>query len=75
VAQAFGLNAEEDPWSAKIAGHPHPVHIAPSDSLFPNVNLLGQDFCIMNRLCPWIDDNGQTVTYYIGEKWEIPPML
>jgi hypothetical protein len=72
VAQAFGLNEHEDPWSAKIAGYPHPVHMSPSDSLFSNVNLLGQDFCSMNGFCSRIDDDDLMVTYYVGNDWEVP---
>jgi hypothetical protein len=65
VAQAFGLNEHENSWSAKIAGHPHPVHMSPSDSLFSNVNLLGADFSFMKGFGWWIRDDPSRVTYYI----------
>jgi len=45
--------------------------MSPSDSLFSNVNLLGQDFCFMNGFRSWIDDD-LMVTYYIGNDWEVP---
>ncbi|KAI9766926.1 MAG: hypothetical protein M1840_006223 [Geoglossum simile] len=72
VAQAFGLGGQEGFWIAKIAGCPHPVHITPSDAHFTGVNILGNDFCTLNRLRPWINDNDLTVTYYMGKKWEAP---
>jgi hypothetical protein len=75
VAQAFGLKEGDDPWVAKIAGHSHPVYMAPSDSHFSDINILGGDFCTMHRLRPWINDSHRTVTYYIGKKWEVIPKL
>ena len=71
MAQAFGLKEHDDPWSAKIAGYPHPVHMSPSDSLFSNVNLLGADFGFMNGFGYCYNDNHPTITYYIGTKWEV----
>jgi hypothetical protein len=70
VAEAFGLQGD-DSWSAKIAGHYHTVYISPPDSRFADVNILGGDFCIMNRLRPWIHENSRAVTYYIGKGWEV----
>ncbi|KAI9769400.1 MAG: hypothetical protein M1840_004102 [Geoglossum simile] len=39
VAQAFGLGGQEGLWIAKIAGHPHPVHIMPPDAHFTSISL------------------------------------
>ena len=76
MAQTFKLKEDEDPWNASIAGHNHPIHLAPSKSHFANVNLLGGDFCHMNRLRPWEHDDGRMVTYYIGrKKWDVTPRL
>ncbi|KAH0548164.1 hypothetical protein GP486_008112, partial [Trichoglossum hirsutum] len=49
---------------------PHTVHLTPPKSHFKGINILGSDFCILNRLRPWINDNDRTVTYYIG--WKFP---
>jgi len=54
---------------------PYPVYMAPLGSHFSNINLLGGDFCTMNRLRPWVNDNYRTVTYYIGKKWAVIPKL
>lgn len=75
VAQAFKLDEKEDPWNTYIAGHPHPVYMAPTDSHFASINLLGGDFCHMNRLRPWEHDDSRVVTYYIGKKWDVFPKL
>jgi len=76
VAQTFKLKENEDSWNASIAGHYHSIHLAPSKSHFANVNLLGGDFCHMNRLRPWEHDDGRMVTYYIGrKKWDVTPRL
>jgi hypothetical protein len=73
VAQAFGLNLNADRWIAKIAGYTFPVHLAPPNSHFSELNLLGQDFCHLYGLRPWTECGGRMVTYYIGDKWEDPP--
>ncbi|KAF1808751.1 hypothetical protein P152DRAFT_208066 [Eremomyces bilateralis CBS 781.70] len=75
VAQTFKLNEDEDPWNGYIAGHKHAIYMAPPDSHFANINILGGDFCHMNRLRPWVDDEHRAVTYYIGNKWDVTPKL
>jgi hypothetical protein len=74
VAQAFGLNLDADlPWSAKIAGYSHPVHLSPLDSHFSDVNLLGIDFCSLNGFLSQVVAGDRMVTYYIGNNWEVNP--
>ncbi|KAI9771650.1 MAG: hypothetical protein M1840_001865 [Geoglossum simile] len=70
VAQEFGLGEDEGPWASKVAGYPYPVHLAPSTSHFTGINILGHDFCVMNRLHPWVN-NDRTVTYYFGKRWGV----
>jgi hypothetical protein len=72
VAQAFGLKLGEDlPWSAKIAGYTHSGCLSPSDSHFSDINLLGIDFCSLNGFLPRIVAGDTTVTYYIGNHWDV----
>jgi len=76
VAETFGLDEDEVPLDASLAGHPHSIHIAPSKSHFTNINILGGDFCYMKRLRAWGHDKGPTVTYFIGrDKWGLPSKL
>ena len=73
MAQAFGLNLNADsPWIAKIAGYTFPVHLAPPDSHFSELNILGQDFCNLHEFRAWKNTGRRTVTYYIGDNWENP---
>ncbi|KAI9767232.1 MAG: hypothetical protein M1840_005832 [Geoglossum simile] len=51
---------------SKLAG------ITPPGAHFAGVNILGGDFCTLNRLRPWVHNDGSTVTYYIGERWDFP---
>lgn len=57
-------------WAAKIAGYHHVVHVAPSGSHFSKVNIIGNDFCVINQITTRIHDDHKTVTYYIGKKWD-----
>ena len=76
MAQAFKLKEVERPLEADITGRVHPIHIAPSESHFSNINILGGDFCQLKRLRPWVHDDGETITYYIGrKKWSLPSKL
>ena len=74
MAQAFGLKPDKNlTWMVKIAGYGNPVYLSPPDSRFSEVNLLGMDFCSYNGFTPQVISGDLTVTYYIGNDWEVHP--
>jgi hypothetical protein len=72
VAKAFGLNLAPDvPWTAKIAGYSSIVHLSPPESHFPQVNLLGVDFCNQHGLISEVVKGDRIVKYYLGQRWKV----
>lgn len=57
-----------------IAGYHHQVHVSPSNSHFPEVNILGSDFCIAQKVGLVPNRAKGTVNLYFdfGAKWEMP---
>jgi hypothetical protein len=72
VAQAFGLNVDAHvAWQAKVAGYPQRVYLSPPDAHFPDMNVLGMDFCSLNGFLSRVRAGDRNVTYYIGNDWEV----
>ncbi|RPB15020.1 hypothetical protein P167DRAFT_571885 [Morchella conica CCBAS932] len=67
--QTFGIR-EGHPAPVTIGGHPKDVYMSPSNSHFPDVNLLGGDFCDTHGVYLGYDYVNSRVKLFFGGEWE-----
>ena len=49
-----------------VGGRPKDVYMSPSDSQFPDLNLLGGDYCDLHGVHVWSNYNNRTVKMIFG---------
>ena len=54
-----------------VGGRPKDVYMSPSDSQFPDLNLLGGDYCDLHGVHVWSNYNNRTVKLIFGGAWEL----
>ncbi|RPB15818.1 hypothetical protein P167DRAFT_602907 [Morchella conica CCBAS932] len=55
----------------KIGGYHHLVQMSPDTSHFPDINLLGTDFCSAYNTNLWFDFQRRRMKLYFGGEWEM----
>ncbi|KAL7273484.1 hypothetical protein RUND412_003659 [Rhizina undulata] len=72
AGKIFGIEENSDMETAvTIGGYPKEIRLSPAHSHFPEANVLGTEFCRVNRVRIWQDYANCKVKLYFGGNWKV----